>query len=128
MANILLIDDDRDIVETATMFLQSKGHKITPAYSGQEGWEKIPVINPDLVILDVMMEEFNTGFQVARDIKIKYPNIPVILWSVVHRHMSAAWRFSAIDDQEWLPADSFVRKPSAPKDLVNEVERVLNER
>lgn len=52
---ILIIDDERDLVETLTFRLEAAGYEISAAYDGQEGLEKARELEPDLILLDVMM-------------------------------------------------------------------------
>ena len=54
-ADILIIDDDRDLVESIRIVLESKKYRVRAAYNGKEGYQKIQEKAPDLIILDVMM-------------------------------------------------------------------------
>jgi two-component system alkaline phosphatase synthesis response regulator PhoP len=65
MAKILIIDDDPDIVTAVRLSLESAGHHVVEASSGQEGLRKIKAEHPELIILDVMMETHTEGFQLA---------------------------------------------------------------
>ena len=56
MAKILMIDDDPDILTAIRIPLEASGHEFHEALTGSEGLEKIKQLNPDLIILDVMME------------------------------------------------------------------------
>ena len=64
---VLLVDDDADIIEIYRTVLESSGHTIVAAYSAQQGWEEIGRSIPAVVVLDVMMEEFDAGFRLAID-------------------------------------------------------------
>jgi CheY-like chemotaxis protein len=55
MARILLIDDDRDVIELLRFLLEQDGHKVSEAYDGVEGVELALAELPDLIILDIMM-------------------------------------------------------------------------
>ena len=57
MARILLIDDDRDVIELLRFLLEQDGHQISEAYDGVEGVELATQELPDLIILDIMMPE-----------------------------------------------------------------------
>lgn len=66
MPKIMVVDDERDVVELLTFVLGKDGHEIVPAYNGREALEKIgimpsagPVSKPDLMILDIMMPEID---------------------------------------------------------------------
>ncbi len=79
MAKILIIDDDPDIVEAMTVVLESRNYQVSSAKNGQEGLKKVTADKPDLVILDVMMETADKGFDVAREIKNSFKDIPILM-------------------------------------------------
>ena len=62
---ILIVEDDPDMVTALRMPLEANGYEVYVASSGQEGLQKVKEINPDLIILDVMMETTTAGFQVS---------------------------------------------------------------
>ncbi len=67
MANekILVIDDDPDLVELIRLALETRGYQVFSAVNGTEGLEKTKEINPDLIILAVILKHVTEGFQVA---------------------------------------------------------------
>ena len=125
MTHVLLVDDDSDLIESNRLYLESRGYTVSTAYSGKEGWELLAKDTPDILILDCMMEEFTTGFELAWDIGIKYPKLPMIMLSGVREYMSADWNFGQ-GDKEWLPIHHFMEKPVAPDLLYNEIQRMLD--
>ena len=68
MKKVLIIDDDVVIREVLTTVLEGK-YDLQEAGSREEGLQKIEAFKPDLVILDVMMERHDSGFELAREIK-----------------------------------------------------------
>ncbi len=80
MTKILIVDDEKDIVETLSFMLQTKGYEIISAYDGEEGLKLAKEEAPDLIILDVMMPKIN-GYKICRLLKYdaKYKNIPIIM-------------------------------------------------
>ena len=80
MTKILIVDDEKDIVETLSFMLQAKGYEIISAYDGEEGLKLAKEEKPDLIILDVMMPKIN-GYKICRLLKYdaKYKNIPIIM-------------------------------------------------
>ena len=62
---ILVVDDERNIVELVRMYLRNEGFDIEAAYNGREGLEKARALQPALVLLDIMMPEMD-GLEVAR--------------------------------------------------------------
>ena len=80
MTKILIVDDEKDIVETMAFMLISKGFETIFAYDGEEGLKLAKEEHPDLIILDVMMPKIN-GYKICRLLKYdaKYKNIPIIM-------------------------------------------------
>ena len=70
MTKILIVDDEKDIVETMAFMLKSKGFETIFAYDGEEGLKLAKEEHPDLIILDVMMPKIN-GWDVCREIRTK---------------------------------------------------------
>ena len=129
MAKILIIDDDPDMVLAAQMTLEAAGHEISSAANGTEGLAKIKEINPDLIILDVMMDSTTEGFQVSLKLRSQDPDseykafreTPIIMLTAIHT--TTPLRFGPEDD--YLPVDVFLDKPLDPDLLLAKVEESL---
>ena len=129
MAKILIIDDDPDMVLAAQMTLEAAGYQIFSAASGSEGLEKIKEIEPDLIVLDVMMDTTTEGFQVSLQLRSQapdseykeYKDIPIIMLTAIHT--TTPLRFGPEDD--YLPVDVFLDKPLDPDVLSAKVEELL---
>jgi CheY-like chemotaxis protein len=107
------------------MVLESNGHTMTAAYSAEEGWAALAKSGADVILLDCMMEEFDSGFVLANDISIKYPKIPIIMLTAVHDYMSSNWNFSPDKDKDWLPVHQFLEKPVTPDKLLAAIDKEL---
>ncbi len=131
MAKILIIDDDADIVLAVRLSLEGVGHQVMDAPNGTDGLELIKAEQPELIILDVMMNNQTEGFQVA--LKLRNPDptseygefchIPILMLTAIHS--TTPLRFEP--DMDYLPVDLFVDKPIDPDDLVQKVEWVLTD-
>ena len=131
MANekILVIDDDPDLVELIRLALETQGYQVFSAASGTEGLEKVKEINPELIILDVMMEHVTEGFQVALELRnpdpkseyAPYRKIPIMMLTAIHS--KTPLRFTQAE--EYLPVDDFVEKPLKASALLQKVEKLL---
>jgi CheY-like chemotaxis protein len=131
MANekILIIDDDPDLVEVIRLTLVANGLQVFSAASGAEGLQKVKEIEPDLIILDVMMDYTTEGFQVSLELRSPDPNseyadyrdIPILMLTAIHS--TTPLRFAP--EEDYLPVDGFVEKPLEPADLVKKVEELL---
>ncbi len=126
MAHVLLVDDDADIIEIYRTVLEAKGHTVSAAFSGQQGWDALEKSRPDVLVLDVMMEEFDSGFRLAHDVAIKYPKLPILLLTAVHDFMSDQWSFSNEKDKDWLPVVRFLEKPVTPDQMLAAIDEVVH--
>ena len=78
MANILVVDDEPDIVEVITFTLETKGHIVESAKDGAEGIAKVKKVQPDLIILDIMLPKIN-GYEICRLIRKESLSMPIIM-------------------------------------------------
>lgn len=126
MAKILIIDDEPDIVESMKVVLESKHYQVAVAMSGREGLEKVKLEKPDLIILDVMLEATDKGFDVARELKKdkSYKHIPILMLTGIKQKMGLDFKKEA-GDEIWLPVDDYVEKPLQTSELIEKVEALL---
>jgi len=77
---ILIVDDEKDIVETLKFIIESDGFDCIVAYDGEEALNLAKTQNPDLIVLDVMLPKIN-GYKVCRLLKFdsKYKHIPILM-------------------------------------------------
>ena len=77
---ILIVDDEKDIVETLKFILESEGLECIVAYDGEKALNLAKTENPDLIVLDVMLPKIN-GYKVCRLLKFdsKYKHIPILM-------------------------------------------------
>jgi two-component system, OmpR family, alkaline phosphatase synthesis response regulator PhoP len=129
-ANILIIDDDRDLVESIKIVLESKQYGVRTAYNGKEGYEKIREEAPDLIILDVMMATDTEGFSLAYKLRNDpaYREIPIIMVTGFTKKMAEEGpeKFQHIMGESW-PVSHFLEKPIDPEELLSIIKDVLKE-
>jgi DNA-binding response OmpR family regulator len=84
MAKILIVDDDKDILEVVKLLLNSKDHDVQTIFDPQNLAEKITSFNPDLILLDVNIGQHD-GREICKVLKsdILIKHIPVILFSAM---------------------------------------------
>jgi CheY-like chemotaxis protein len=123
-AKILLIDDDVDFVESTKTVLESKPYEVIVAHEGDEGLKKAREVNPDLILLDVIMP-VKDGFTAAEQLK-KDPQlskIPVLMLTA----------FAAKSGETSIPVsrgyaletEDYIDKPVIPEELLARVEKFL---
>jgi two-component system, OmpR family, alkaline phosphatase synthesis response regulator PhoP len=117
---ILIVDDDRDILETMQALLEYEGFEIRSAENVDKGIEMIDEYAPGVVLLDVMFPEKKTlGFEVAVRIKEKYPHLPIFMITAINREYS--FNFSKDD----IKADEFFNKPIDYDRLVKTIKKYI---
>ncbi|MFA5097019.1 MAG: response regulator [Candidatus Margulisiibacteriota bacterium] len=121
MKKILIVDDEKDLVEIIRLGLEPLGYQVFEAYDGQEGLEKARQIKPDLLILDLMLPKLD-GYQVCRMLKfdVNYKEIPVILLTA-----RAAEKDIAMGQE--AGADAFITKPFKHEVLKEKIVELLRE-
>ncbi|MHC4693154.1 MAG: response regulator [Planctomycetota bacterium] len=128
-AKIVIVDDDQDIRDTLQHILEGRQYTVITATNKEEGLEKVKAEKPDLTMLDVMMETWQDGFEMARILK-KDPNLkgmPILMLTGVRDQTGIDFKSTA-GDPTWLPVDGFLEKPVEPNTLLAEVERLLTEK
>jgi len=123
MAKVLLIDDDVDLVDMNKLVLTSRGHEVAVAYSAQEARAALEKLVPDVAVIDVMMESESAGIELAREIHDRFPGLPTLILSSVHKAKQLPYRF--VPDETWLPVLKFIDKPIAPAALADQIEALL---
>lgn len=120
MALIAIIDDDPDILDASSLVLKSKGHDVITANNPNDGYKIVKDKKPDLIILDVMMDEPDDGFYLAQKFRKEGIAIPILMYTSVSKAIGLDFGKS-----EMVPVNDFVEKPISPEELVNKVEALL---
>ncbi len=121
MAKILFIDDDPDIVEAGTIVLQSAGHQVVAAHDRAAGMAAVKAHDPDLIILDVMMQEPDDGIAMAVDLRKAGFRKPILMLT----SLSKVVGYSYGREDDVVPVDEFQEKPIEPSALVAKVNELL---
>ena len=129
---ILIVDDDRDLVESLKQSLLVNSYDVATAYSGQEGLKAVLSEKPDLVILDIMMETDTAGFEAAYQIRNKrkdskyteVKDVPIIMLTAIDQVNNS--RFSLNQEESFLPdIDDFLTKPVRIDELIEKIQKIL---
>lgn len=123
MALIIVIDDDPDIIEASSLILKSKNYDVITALNADDGYKLVTEKKPDLIILDVMMDEPDDGFFLAQKFRREGIKTPIIMYTSVSKALG--FQFGASD---MVPVDDFVEKPITPEELISKVEKLLKKK
>ncbi len=123
---VLVIDDDRDFVTAIETLLVSSGYRVFTASNGHDGLQQAKVLQPDLILLDVMMTERTEGFFLLQELR-RIPALsrtPVIVISSIYTDQPL---FRVSPEAGWVPANLFLPKPVDPTRLLEEAKRLIND-
>ena len=122
---ILIVDDDPDFATVIQKILISANYHVDVADNVEDGMKAIEEKKPDLILLDVMMEKYDDGFNMCYDLKHddRYKEIPVIIITAVTE--VTGLKFSPKTDGEYLEADDYVQKPISAEALLDKVKRLI---
>lgn len=121
MKTIVLVDDDPDIQESIKMVLESAGYAFKGATDRASGMALIESAQPDLIILDVMMEMPDDGFVLAQDLRAKNIKTPIIMLTSIGS--VTGMKFGK--DSDVVSVDDFEEKPISPAKLLDKVKQLL---
>ena len=120
MNSVLVIDDDPVIRSVVRRVLEKKGFEVSTAGDGQSGLSRFAELNPDLVMVDIVMPG-KEGMATILELREAHPDARILA-------MTGGGNFTAGDVlriAELLGADNSIEKPFAPAALVSMVERCL---
>ena len=120
MPRIMLVDDDENIRFIIGIVLKKEGHSVVEAGSGEECLEKFNTVQPDLIILDIIMAGIN-GWEVCRQIKERHTTIPLLIAMLYSRNSEEDIKRSL----EYAHADAHIKKPIDKNDLLDTVKKLL---
>jgi CheY-like chemotaxis protein len=129
MKKILLVDDDIDLLEQNKLIFESKGYKIVTAVDSLKGWELFKKEKPNAAIIDLIMEEHDSGFILSYRIK-KDPhgkNIPVFV--LTSATMLTGFKFGSTtsEEKEWIRCDEIINKPAVVDELILKLEKYFEQ-
>jgi two-component system, OmpR family, response regulator VicR len=120
---VVYIEDEEDMISLVRLILERKGYEIKGATGGREGLEIINEYKPDLVLLDLMMPDID-GWDVYQQMKSDelLRDIPVIIVT------AKAQNIDKVLGLHIAKVDDYISKPFSPNELVESIERVLNQK
>jgi len=123
--NILIVDTDSEINEINKKALECQGFQVTCAESAKEALNVLNASKPDLIVTEVMLENNDSGFGLAKSAKDKYPEMPIIILSDIVRKTGILFELDSDDEKAWIKADKFINKPVNPAQLASKIKKLL---
>ena len=109
MKKILVVDDEKPISDIVKFNLTKEGYEVFTAYDGEEALEKVKEVEPDLILLDLMLPKLD-GLEVAREVRKTY-DMPIIMVTAKDSEIDKVLGLE-------LGADDYVTKPFQVDELV----------
>ena len=107
---ILLADDDPDVIFQVKHHLERWGYEVVAVESREEAERYLEGACPDLAILDLMMEEEDSGFILSYRIKKCRPEVPVIISTAVAAERGITFDINSPGSKSWIKADHYLEK------------------
>lgn len=125
MKKVLIIDDDSDIRDILIAGLEGK-YELREADSREEGTKAVKEFVPDLVVLDVMMEHLDSGFEMSREIRHnkQFKDTKILMLTNIDKEKKLDFKKYA-GDPDWLPVDGYVVKPIDLEEFSGKVEKLI---
>ena len=122
---ILLADDDPDQIFQVKHHLEKWGYEVVAVESREEAERYLESSCPDLAILDLMMEEEDSGFILSYRIKKCRPEVPVIISTAVAAERGISFDINSQGGKSWIKADHYLEKGFRMEHLQLLVEKLL---
>lgn len=116
MKKILVVDDEKPISDIVKFNLTKEGFDVYTAYDGQEALDSVEKVQPDLIILDLMLPKID-GLEVAREVRKKY-DMPIIMVTAKDTEIDKVLGLE-------MGADDYVTKPFSNRELIARVKANL---
>jgi CheY-like chemotaxis protein len=119
---ILMVDDDADFSEAVSFFLEQRGYAVLRAQDGREGLRLARMERPDLILMDIMMDERTEGLFALQEIR-RTPELKAVPVFVLSALYEKAPDFRIAPDSVWMAHDEFISKPVDLAVLLEKIRR-----
>ena len=128
MPTILIVDDDTDLLRAQEVFLAGNGHEVVTATSMKEGLERIEDTKPDLVLVDLMMEHYDSGLVFCKKMRDDphLSDVPILMQTAAAKEVGFTFDASDPKAKEWMKVDEVLTKPVPLDHLLGTVDRYLS--
>ena len=129
MRKILIVDDDPDLREGQRAFLEGRGYEVQTAGGMEEGLEKLEEFTPELILVDLMMKHYDTGFVFCRKVREnpELAKVPILMQTSAPKKLG--FTLDSYDEKarNWMKVDEILTKPVAPDELLGKIRQYLAE-
>jgi CheY-like chemotaxis protein len=128
LARILIVDDDTDLIEGQKAFLEKNGYLVEAALTVEEGLQKAREKTPDIIIADLMMEHYDSGFVFCKKVR-DLPGLAkvcIIMQTAAPRKVGFTFEAGGASGREWMRVDEVLTKPVPLEHLLGKIEQFLS--
>ncbi len=122
---VLLVDDDSDFLWQQKVQLEAAGFDVVTAVGESDAKRRLAERHPDLAVIDVMMDNPDTGFTLCYHIRKVAPKIPLILVTSIVSETGLDFALATDNDRAWIAADALLAKPIRFEQLLSEIDRLM---
>lgn len=118
MYNVILVEDEKDLNNLICAYLEKEGYHVIPYYNGTDAINSVGVVNAHLWILDIMLSDDVSGYDIIKKIRETNDVVPVIFTSARDKDLD---KIVGLE----LGSDDYITKPYSPKELVLRVNNII---
>jgi len=130
VARLLIVDDDTDLLEGQRLYLEKQGYEVQTALSIEDGLARAREAPPDIVIADLMMEHYDSGFVFCKKVR-EIPGlqtVPILMQTAAPRKMGFTFEAGSSPGKEWMKVDEVLTKPVPLEHLLGKIQQYLSSR
>jgi CheY-like chemotaxis protein len=121
------VDDDQDLLAGQKAFLEKRGYQVQTAASAAEGLERLESFTPDLILADLMMEQYDAGFVFCKKVKAdpRLAAVPILMQTAASREIGFTLEAYSERARQWMQVDEILAKPVPLEQLIGKIEQHL---
>jgi len=123
--NVLLIDNDPDFRLKAKQSLQDAGYNVTEAEGENQAHEIVQNKRFDIAVVDLGLENGDSGFTLSYHFKRDYPKMPIVMLSSSVNDFGIEFSLESTAERSWIKADAYLNKPIRAEQLLQAVRKLL---
>jgi CheY-like chemotaxis protein len=128
LPKVLIVDDDQDLLSGQKAYLEARGYQVETATSMSEGLARLGLFKPDLILADLMMEHYDTGFVFCKKVKDdpKLARVPIVMQTAAPKELGFTLDAYNEKARRWMKVDEILTKPVPLEDLIGKIEQHLD--
>jgi CheY-like chemotaxis protein len=123
----LIVDDDQDLLAGQKAFLEMRGYQVETAASAAEGLKRLESFTPDLILADLMMEQYDAGFVFCKKVKDnpRLAAVPILMQTAASKEIGFTLDAYSEPARKWMKVDEILTKPVPLEELIGRIEQHL---